>query len=148
MKSNQNILIRFLTTALFASLVVIIYLGSSQSTQAEKSMYTGKEHHEVSLESAQRWTGKFQLDSKPGDIMAGYMGKNIFDKILAQKSCVGIRIYNARLDNDRPTFVLVGVDGDGNDIIGGPIGEDLLPCPPYCPASSALQSKRAIALAQ
>ena len=148
MKSNRKTLIQFLTAVLSVTLFLVLYFGSYQSTQAEKSIYTGKEHHEVSLESAQRWTGNFQVEAKAGDIMAGYMGKNIFEKILAQKNCVGIRIYNARLDHGQPTFVLIGVDGDGNDIVGGVIGEDQLPCPPFCPSTTSLQTKRAIALGQ
>ena len=146
MKPN-NKFTRILTVASAVSLFVVFYFGTFQSTHAEKSLYTGKEHHEVSLESAQRWTGKFQLDAKPGEIMAGYMAQNIFRKILEQPGCVGIRIYNARIDDGQPTFVLVGVDGDGNDMVGGVIGEDIVPCPPRCPSMSPLQTKRAIALA-
>ena len=147
MKPN-NKFTHILTVASAVSLFVVFYFGTFQSTHAEKSLYTGKEHHEVSLESAQRWTGKFQLDAKPGDIMAGYMAQNIFKKILEQPGCIGIRIYNAKLDSGQPTFVLVGVDGDGNDMVEGVIGEDVLPCPMWCDENSPLQPKRAIALAR
>ena len=147
MKSNHKFT-RVLAVAFAASLFVVFFFGTFQSTHAEKSLYTGKEHHEVNFESAQRWTGRFQLDAKPGDIMAGYMAQNIFKKILEQPGCVGIRIYNAKLDNGQPTFVLVGVDGDGNDMVGGAIGEDIIPCPPMCPLNSLFESKKAIALAR
>ncbi|MEX2117503.1 MAG: hypothetical protein WEB37_11495, partial [Bacteroidota bacterium] len=77
-------------------------------------------------------------------ITAGYMGRNIFEKVLEQEEAVGIRIYNARLDDGRPTYVIVGVDRDGNDLLAGPIGEDVIPCPPKC--GKALVESQQIAL--
>ena len=118
-----------------AALLIAFYLVSFQSSLADKSLYTGKERHEVSREAAAKMTSSFQSAMSDKEIMAGYFGRSIYDKILAQKNCAGIRIYNARLGNGSPTFVVVGVDAEGKDIVDGVIGEDAFPCPPWCAQS-------------
>lgn len=64
--------------------------------------------------------------------------KNEVQKILDQQSCVGLRCYFGTKDDRTPCLILVGVDADGNDLEGGPLVEDGLPCPPFCPSSSSL----------
>ncbi len=150
MSTNRKIFARVLTATFSAMAFVAVYLISYQPSIAEKIVYTGKENHVVDLESAKRWTSNFQETSKPGDVLAGYMGRNIFEKILSQSNCVGIRIYNAKLENGKATFVIVGVDGNGNDIVGGVVGDDVAPCPPWCGPSTfdLLIKKDVIALAK
>lgn len=133
MNSNRKIVMRLYATIFFSLLFVAFYLLSYERSQAEKILYTGKENHVISLEKAQKLTETFQLAAKPGEMMAAYLGRNIFQKILDQEECVGIRIYNAISEKGTPTFVIVGVDGNGNDMIGGPVGDETLPCPPWCP---------------
>lgn len=150
MSTNRKIFARLLTATFSAMVFVAVYLISYQPSIAEKIVYTGKENHVVDLESAKRWTSNFQETSKPGDVLAGYMGRNIFENILSQNECVGIRIYNAKLENGRMTFVIVGVDGSGNDIVGGVVGEEIYNCPPWCPPATLdlLNKKEVIASAK
>ena len=101
-------------------------------------MFTGNEEHKISLEDAIKLTRNFRISMSAGSIKAGFFGRNAFSKILAQPDAVGIRIYNAKLDDGSPTFVLVGVNAQGEDLTGGEIAEFGLPCPPYCPGTSDL----------
>jgi len=130
------------------TLLFALYLVSYQPSLADKSIYTGKEKHDVSAQSAAKMTSNFQSAMGDKEIMAGYFGRGIYDKILAQKNCVGIRTYNARLENGSPTFVLVGVGADGKDIADGVIGEDIFPCPPWCARSPLNIAVQEIAMAK
>jgi hypothetical protein len=60
------------------------------------------------------------------------------DELLAQKGCAGIRIYYGLNAKGAPAPVLVAVDAEGNDLAGGTVLEEHLPCPPVCSASSPL----------
>lgn len=133
MNSNRKIVTGLFATVFFGLLFVAFYLLSYERSQAEKILYTGKENHLISLERAKQLTEAFQITAKPGDMMAAFLGRDIFQKILNQQECVGIRIYNAISEKGTPTFVIVGVDGNGNDMVGGPVGEEVLACPPWCP---------------
>ncbi|MGH2566692.1 MAG: hypothetical protein ACRDGA_00005 [Bacteroidota bacterium] len=111
--------------------------------KTRKVVFTGNENHHISLEDAARLTQRFR-DSVPADaIKGGYFGRVIFENILAQKGCVGIRAYSARLENERQTFVLVGVISNGNDLWQGILGEQAVPCPPYCGEFNPLNSSEA-----
>ena len=70
--------------------------------------------------------------------MGGYFSKKALMNILGQENCVGIRIYNGKSASGDPSFVLVGVDPEGEDITGGELAEYALGCPPFCPKSSEL----------
>jgi hypothetical protein len=71
-------------------------------------------------------------------IKGGYFARNIFDMILSQPGCAGVRYYYAKKDDGTATIVLVGVDASGNDIAQGVLGDDSWPCPPYCGAPNQL----------
>ncbi len=138
MNANRKIVTRLITSLFLMLLIVAFILLSYESTKAEKILYTGRENHVISLDKARRLTEAYQNAAKTGDMVGAYLGKDIFQKILNQQECVGIRIYNAVSESGSPTFVIVGVDGNGNDIIGGPIGDEVKPCPPYCPRPGGL----------
>lgn len=91
----------------------------------------GAGRHEISRAKAreyiQGWRG-----GRKGGIHGGYMDREVFDKILAQPECSGIRYYNARHPEGRDTIVLVGVDSEGRDLWNGTIAEEAAPCPPIC----------------
>ena len=151
MNPNRKIVVSLISSVSFLCLIVAFLMLSYERTQAEKTLYTGREHHVISLDKARKLTEAYQNAAKPGDVIAGYLGRNIFEKILDREDCVGIRIYNAFSEAGNPTFVLVGVDTSGNDILGGPIGDEIRPCPPYCPISSGLiliSAPREIAMKQ
>jgi hypothetical protein len=131
--STRNRKVFRATLAIMSIVLVAIFVAvTSAVTTADRSMFTGDEHHQVTAEQAARWTADYQKNMGEGQLVAGYFGKNIFDKILKQEDAVGIRIYKAKHDNGDEVLVLVGVDGKGNDIVSGVVGENILPCPPFC----------------
>lgn len=131
--STRNRKVFRATLAIMSIVLVAIFVAvTSAVTTANRSMFTGDEHHQVTAEQAARWTADYQKSMGEGQLVAGYFGKNIFDKILKQEDAVGIRIYKAKHDNGDEVFVLVGVDDKGNDIVSGVVGENVLPCPPFC----------------
>lgn len=120
---------------LTSAIVVAVLLISADNVKAQ---YTGNENHVISLSDAVKYIQNYKTNPSIPTIKGGYFGRNIFEKILAQTGCVGIRYYYAKLDNDTPTLVLVGVDNSGHDMEQGVIGEVIYPCPPNCGASSQL----------
>ena len=132
MLSNRRIVIALLTALSTVILCCAIFIVSSQRTQAEKVVFTGSERHQISYAEGKKMIEGF-LNTRIGDeLIAGYMGRNIFEKILAQQECVGIRIYKAKLQDGASTFVLIGVNGSGKDMISGVVGEEIFSCPPWC----------------
>jgi hypothetical protein len=101
-------------------------------------VYTGKENHVVSLDHAVKYIQNFTEKPTAPSIKGGYFGRSIFEKLLSQDGCVGIRYYYARTDSGVATIVLVGVDSSGNDLYKGILAEESQPCPPWCPASNPL----------
>jgi hypothetical protein len=132
MTNNQKHLARVLVVIALSFTFVAGYVTSLDRTTSPKAIFTGNEEHRISTEAALRYVANYHA-MEGAQLTAGYMGRNIFEQILAQEEAVGIRIYNARLDNGSPTYVIVGVDREGNDLIGGVIGEDVIQCPPWCP---------------
>jgi hypothetical protein len=131
MSRNQSSLVRFLVISTISVLLTAGFVVTREPAPDEKAVFTGNEQHQITTETALQYVANYH--SMSGEqLTAGFMGRNIFEKILAQDGAVGIRIYNARLENGAPTYVIVGVDKEGNDLIGGVIGEDVLSCPPIC----------------
>jgi hypothetical protein len=139
--TSRNNKIVFRATLAFTSLVLvaIAFLVTLQTSTANSTLFTGAEHHQVTLPQAQRWTADYQKTSKEGELIAGYFGRNIFEKILSQENAMGVRIYKAKHDNGDEVFVLVGVDKKGEDIVNGVVGEGVIPCPPICSKDNILQ---------
>jgi len=102
--------------------------------------FTGKENHLISLVEAGALTKAYRESVTRGIVKGGFFGRNIYDRILSQEGCVGVRNYFAAYNDGTPTLVLVGVDEKGNDIVEGLLGEDVLPCPPFCGHDNFLNS--------
>lgn len=64
-----------------------------------------------------------------------------FERILDQPGCVGIRAYPAEDDAGMVTMILVGVDGDGNDMVDGALENDPFMCPEICPDENELNTE-------
>jgi hypothetical protein len=80
------------------------------------------------------------LRTKPPKITqrGGHFPRSVFDEILAQPDCAGVRFYfGCRMDGSL-AMVLVGMTSDEQDMTTGLIAEDFFPCPPFCDATSAL----------
>jgi hypothetical protein len=58
--------------------------------------------------------------------------REVYERILAQPGCQGIRIYDGVDEKGAPALILVGIDKDGNDITAGELDEFQFPCPPFC----------------
>lgn len=102
------------------------------------AQYSGNGNHIISLADAQRYIQNFTINPTAPNTKANYFERNIFDQILAQPGCVGIRLYYAKTDAQAPTLVMVGVNANGIDMTGGILGEMVFPCPPICDQNSAL----------
>jgi hypothetical protein len=96
-------------------------------------MFTGKESHEIAADTARAYIRGWQSRAAPGHTRAGFFGREILEKMLAQPDCAGLRIYHARHEKGHDTFVVVAADADGRDLWKGAVAENMLPCPPYCP---------------
>jgi hypothetical protein len=131
-----------LTTLLIVILVAIIaflvgrQMGTGGSAQTE---FPGAEKHQVALTDAVKYVQNFRKNPQTITTQGGSLNRAIFDKILAQPDCEGIRFYYAQNDNGSPTLVLVGITAKGSDMTKGAIAEMITPCPPFCDESSDLK---------
>lgn len=101
--------------------------------------FTGNEDHNIPLTTAADWTKNYR-DANPGATKGHYFGKDILQTILAQSSCVGMRIYYASDDAGAKQLVIVGVDANENDLYNGVLGDRSIKCPPTCGINNPLNS--------
>ena len=103
--------------------------------------YTGNENHEISLNEAAELTQRFRDNLPVIDITtAEYFGKSALEDLLSQNGCVGIRVYYG-IDSDmKKRLVIVGVNGEGNDLYEGNLMEVGVICPPFCSSNNPLNS--------
>jgi hypothetical protein len=97
-------------------------------------MFTGKEPHEIDAATARTYIRSWRERAAPGHTRGGFFGREVLVKMLAQPACAGLRIYHARHEKGHDTFVVVAADADGRDLWQGTVAENMLTCPPYCPA--------------
>jgi hypothetical protein len=100
--------------------------------------FDGNEDHSIDLKKAVTLTANYRRDADTSAFLGGYISRKAVMNILEQDDCVGIRIYNAKSGAGDLTFVLVGVDSEGEDLTGGEIAQFVAGCPPICPESSQL----------
>jgi len=68
----------------------------------------------IPLEKARKWNQNYRrMNSK--DTTSHLFGKEVFEKLLRQKNCAGIRIHYCIDDTGKKQLVLCGVDHNGND---------------------------------
>lgn len=103
---------------------------------------TGNENHDINFEEAAELTQRFRNSISPEDCIGGFFGKSAVMSLLDQEDCVGVRYYYGIHADGSNTLVLVGVDTDGNDLIGdGRIClQQPTKCPPYCSEGNLLNS--------
>jgi hypothetical protein len=102
--------------------------------------YTGNEDHSISLAEAAELTANYR-NAQPNDcIKAEFFGKNAILALLNQDNCMGMRIYYGQDNNGVKKLVLVGTDGNGNDLDTGLILDKGFPCPTYCSSLNSLNS--------
>jgi hypothetical protein len=64
--------------------------------------------------------------------------REIFDKILGDRRCVGIRIYPGVDEEGQFSLLFCGFDSKGNNILVGTIGDTPFRCPPFCPGQDGV----------
>jgi hypothetical protein len=69
--------------------------------------------------------------------IAGIVDKTNLITLLNQEGCTGVRIYNALNEEGKITFVLVGVNGNNEDMTNYILDRCYL-CPTDCPIDSPL----------
>jgi hypothetical protein len=138
MQKYKSKILTLVAVAVGSSFFTLLIVLGATVLSAQQHQYTGNEDHVVTLDQAVKFVQNFSSNPTTPDIKGGYFGKNIFDKILSQSGCVGIRYYYAKTDAGVATLVLVGVDASGNDLTQGVLGEQIIPCPPFCPAPNPL----------
>jgi hypothetical protein len=131
MKTRKPNFLTLTAIALVGSLVMLLVFGAS-GISARQQQFTGNENHVITLDQAVKFIQNYTFSPTAPNIKGGLFARSIFDKILSQPGCIGIRYYYAKKDDGSPAIVLVGVDGSGNDLMQGPLGELIFPCPPYC----------------
>ncbi len=91
--------------------------------------------HEISHAQARRLRKRaLETYGRTGIGAAHGYHREIFEKILADPRCVGIRIYPGVDGDGQFVLVFCGFDSKGNNILVGTIGDTPFRCPPFCPA--------------
>lgn len=104
--------------------------------------FTGHEDHSFPLATASEWTRKYRSTVTEGETIAHYFGGEAIRSILNQleDGCVGIRIYYALDGEGKKQLIVVGVNGQGDDLYEGLLAERSIKCPQDCPASNPLNT--------
>lgn len=102
--------------------------------------FTGNEGAIITLAEGSEMTANYRATISTGDVIGHAIGANLFNSILHQSGCVGIRIYYALDEKGEKQLVLVGVDTNGNDITSGIIVDKSISCPTRCSYKNPLNS--------
>jgi len=107
--------------------------GAGDARRRKGPPFSRRSHrvtHTSAREMRKRYEAKYA--KKPGALAAGAYGRKIFEKILAQPGCLGVRFYPGLDDDGNVTLLFCGVNKEGNDILIGLIGDLPWRCPPFC----------------
>ena len=102
--------------------------------------FTGNENHDIPLETASEWTKNYRSANPSGVTIAHFFGKDAIEAILAQSTCVGIRIYYALDENGAKQLIIVGANASGNDLYEGLLAERSITCPTMCSTANPLNT--------
>ncbi|SRR5258708_37272351 len=104
--------------------------------------FDGTEGKPIDLATAKQWAANYRTKN-PGATEAHFFGHDIVGRILAEATCLGIRVYYAIDDKGNRQLLVVGADSAGDNLLpsadgsGNEIADYSYPCPTYC-ASNAL----------
>ena len=101
---------------------------------------TGNENHDIDLETASEWTANYRATVSTSAILGNYFSQSAINGLLDQEGAIGIRIYYAIDGDGEKRLILVGVDGDGNDLYEGALAELARTNPPYGVSANPLNS--------
>ena len=137
----QKIRLKFVTLALAAlvsSIALVFFISTHSDARTNRPEVASAGDHVITLDQAVKYIQSFKSSPTAPTTKGGYFSRDIFDKILSQAGCSGIRYYYAKKDDGTATIVLVGVDGGGNDMTAGVLADLSWPCPPMCGAPNEL----------
>jgi hypothetical protein len=137
MQTSKRKFFTLLSAAVLMALAVFLFATGATNAGARPQEVTGANNHIITLDQATKMIQNYAAAPRYS-VKGGYFDRSIFDKILAQKDCIGVRCYYAQKDDGSPSIVLVGVDSQGKDIAAGVLGDDWIPCPPMCGIASPL----------
>jgi hypothetical protein len=101
--------------------------------------FNGTEGEAITLQDASVLTANYRTNN-PGAPLAQFMGKDLLEQILAQRDCMGIRVYYGEEDDGTPRLVFVGANDQENDQVNGTIADRAKLCPTNCSNLNALNS--------
>src|ERR1700678_3230508 len=86
----------------------------------QKELITKKDYAsiggEIGLEKGNDFIRAYET-AFPGEASPFIIGRNIIEKILAQPGCTGIQFHDALNEEGKKTFVYIGIDASGNEIL-------------------------------
>ena len=86
----------------------------------------------IPLDDAADLTRAYRQQAGPTAVKAWLFLRRYVDELLAQPGVAGVRLYFGRNTLGQLALVMIGVDGQGNDITQGTILDNHFPCPPFC----------------
>lgn len=106
--------------------------------------FDGSEGKPIALATAKEWAANYRASLiNPDDILAQFFGLQIIKKLLAEPSCIGVRIYYGLDSQGKKQLILVGANAQGENLLPASMALDSadpitvadfsFPCPPYCP---------------
>lgn len=99
-----------------------------------------KRDHRISLEDAAVLTRRYRQGGKLRSGDSGAFNGPQVEELLKQPGCAGVRVYKGRDAEGMDALILVGVDGNGDDMANGMLLEFDFRCPPFCGDSNALNT--------
>lgn len=88
--------------------------------------------HSITPQAAEALMRRYRQSASPGAHLGFMFPREVFERILAQSGCAGIRAYEGRSKENGRETILVGVDENGDDMMTGVLADTSFPCPPYC----------------
>jgi hypothetical protein len=87
---------------------------------AQKELITKKDYaavgEEIGLKKGNEFIKAYET-AFPDEASGFIIGRNIIEKILAQPGCAGIHFRHALNEEGKKTFVQIGIDANGNEIL-------------------------------
>ena len=85
------------------------------SRQVVNYTFNGSEGGAITLATAENWIGNY-ANQNPTAVKSHFFGVSAINDILNSNNCVGIRIYYSIDDAGAKQLLLIGADGNGNDL--------------------------------
>ena len=108
--------------------------------EGEAAKILRRAKHRVSHALARRMRKAYiaKYADRQGALDSGTYSRRIFEQILKQPACVGLRFYAGLDRQGRVSVLFCGVDANGDDILAGIIGDVPVRCPPICGGANGI----------